>query len=227
MSKILIFLTNHAVLGHTDEKNGTYAPELTHALHEFLKAGFDYDLVSIKGGATPLYGEEIEDDVNQTILASEAFQNRIRNTLPVSQINPQEYEAVFYPGGFGLLSDLADNAEVAGITAGLYEAGKVVGAVCHGPAGLLPVMLSDGRSVLQGKTVTAFTHEEEIDAGTASKIPFLLEEAITRKAGRYTKVAPWQENVIVDGRLVTGQNPASAQGTGQAMVKMITLQTDI
>ena len=108
--KILIPVTNHATLGSTDEANGTYAPELTHALHVMLEAGFEYDIASIEGGKAPMYGTDAEgDDVNTQILANDDFQNRINNTIPVSQINIEDYDAVFYPGGFGLLSDLATN----------------------------------------------------------------------------------------------------------------------
>ncbi len=221
MTKILILVTNHGTLGDTDEKNGTYAPELTHALEEFLKAGYDYDIASIHGGSAPLYGEDTQDGINEVILADPTFQQKISHTIPAKQLTMAEYDAVFYPGGFGLLSDLAQDTSVAQLTAVAYEAGKVVGAVCHGPAGLLPVTLSDGTKLLQGKQVTAFTREEEVDFGTISKIPFLLEEAMTRNAGRYSKVAPWKANVIVDGRLVTGQNPASAHGVGHEMVKLL------
>lgn len=221
MHKILILVTNHATLGETDEKNGTFALEITHAVDEFVEAGFDYDIASIKGGVAPLYGEEDEDAINQKVLASEDFKNRIQNTMRASQVNPEDYAAVFYPGGFGLLSDLAKDASCAQISAKIYEAGKVVGAVCHGPAGLLPITLSDGTKLLADKQVTAFTREEEVEANTIEKIPFLLEESMTRQSGKFTKVAPWAEHVIVDERLVTGQNPASAQGVGRAMVELI------
>ena len=185
MSKVLILVTNHGTLGETNEPNGTYAPELTHALHELLDAGFEYDLASINGGVAPMYGEDVKDGVNELFLADDDFQTRINNTVPVSQLNADDYLAVFYPGGFGLLSDLATNEAAAAITAGLYDKGAVVGAVCHGPAGLLPITLADGSSILEGKTVTGFTREEEIDFGTIDNIPFLLEEALTRKAGGY------------------------------------------
>lgn len=220
MSNVLIIVTNHATLGATDQANGTYAPELTHALHAFLEAGYHYDIASIKGGVAPMYGENVDPDdkVNAQILAMDEFQSRINNTIPCAQLSDTDYDAVFYPGGFGLLSDLADNLEVGRITAALYEAGAVVGAVCHGPAGLLPITLGDGSSILAGKTVTGFTREEEIDFGTRPHIPFLLEESLTRNAGAYHKVAPWGEHVITDGRLITGQNPASAGAVGKAMV---------
>ncbi len=99
MKKVLIPVTNHATLGETDQANGTYAPELTHALRELQSAGYDYEIASIKGGKAPLYGTDIEgDSVNTEILTDEAFQNRINNTIPVSQININDYDAIFLPG---------------------------------------------------------------------------------------------------------------------------------
>ncbi|MCJ8337374.1 MAG: type 1 glutamine amidotransferase domain-containing protein [Pseudomonadales bacterium] len=221
MGKILILVTNHATLGSTDQPNGTYAPELTHALEHLLAADFEYDIASIKGGLAPLYGEEIEDGINERILSNDDFQTQIANTLPVSQLNSDDYSAVFYPGGFGLLSDLATDKTAAAITASVYDRGAIVGAVCHGPAGLLAVTLADGSSILKGKSVTGFTREEEIDFGTIEHIPFLLEEALTRNSGSYHKVAPWGEHVIVDQRLITGQNPASAAAVAKAMIKAL------
>lgn len=220
MKKVLILLTNHATLGTTDEANGTFAPELTHALHEMLDAGLEYDLVSIKGGKAPLYGTDLEGDaINDAILADESFQTRVNNTIPASQINIDDYAAIYYPGGFGLLSDLASDENVAKLSAAHYEQGGVIGAVCHGPAGLLPITLSNGQKLIADKSVTGFTREEEVDYGTIDKIPFLLEEALTRSAARYTKVQPWNEFVIEDNRLITGQNPASAGAVGKAIVK--------
>ena len=220
MKKVLIPLTNHATLGDTDEANGTFAPELTHALHVLMAANIEYDLASIKGGKAPLYGTDIEGDaVNAEILANDEFQNRVNNTIPVSQINADDYDAVFYPGGFGLLSDLASNEAFASISAKHYEAGGVVAAVCHGPGALLPITLSNGEKLLASKSVTGFTREEEVDYGTISKIPFLLEESLARTAARYNKVQPWHVLVVEDDRVITGQNPASAQAVGEAIVK--------
>ncbi|MFZ3407290.1 type 1 glutamine amidotransferase domain-containing protein [Vibrio chagasii] len=220
MKKILIPVTNHATLGDTDQANGTYAPELTHALKEILAAGFEYDIASINGGKVPLYGTDVEEDtVNTEILANDEFQNRINNTIPVSQINADSYDAIFYPGGFGLLSDLASNEQFASIAAKHYEDGGVVAAVCHGPAALLPIVLSNGETLLSSKSVTGFTREEEIDFGTINDIPFLLEESLARGAARFNKVQPWQELVIADERVITGQNPTSAHAVGVAIVE--------
>ena len=222
MKKILIPVTNHATLGDTDQANGTYAPELTHALHAFLAAGLEYDIASIKGGRAPIYGGDIENDsVNDAILNNEEFQNRINNTLPVSQLNIEDYDAIFYPGGFGLLSDLASNEDFAQLSAKHYETGGILSAVCHGPASLLPITLSSGEPLLASKSVTAFTREEEIDFGTIDDIPFLLEESLARNAARYSKVQPWGVYVVEDGRVITGQNPASANAVAEAVVKQL------
>jgi putative intracellular protease/amidase len=220
MKKILIPVTNHATLGTTDSENGTYSPELTHALDVFLKAGFDYEITSIKGGKAPIYGTDIADDtVNDAILDNQEFQDRINNTTPVSKINIDDYDAIFYPGGFGLLSDLANNQDFAQLSANHYENGGVLAAVCHGPAGLLPITLSNGEKLLASKSVTGFTREEEIDYGTIDNIPFLLEESLTRISARYSKVQPWGVYVVEDDRVITGQNPASAHAVAETVVK--------
>lgn len=222
MKKVLIPVTNHATLGETDQENGTFAPELTHAVHVLKEAGIDYEVASIKGGRAPIYGQDIEgDDVNSSMLADEDFQNRVNNTIPVSQVNIADYDAVFYPGGFGLLSDLAANEDFAKLSAAHYENGGILAAVCHGPAALLPIILSNGESLLATKSVTGFTREEEIDYGTINDVPFLLEEALARKAARFNKVQPWGSFVIEDDRVITGQNPASAHAVGEAIVKQL------
>ena len=222
MKKILIPVTNHATLGTTDQANGTYSPELTHVLHVLLAAGVDYDIASIKGGEAPLYGTDIEgDNVNNDLLNNQSLQSKLKNTIPVSNVNIEDYDAVFYPGGFGLLTDLASNKDFAALSAKHYENGGIIAAVCHGPAALLPITLSNGESLLVNKSVTAFTREEEIDFGTINDIPFLLEESLTRSAARFSKVQPWGEFVIEDGRIITGQNPTSAHAVGVALVKQL------
>lgn len=222
MKKILIPVTNHATLGDTDQANGTYSPEITHAIHVFIEHGVDYDITSIEGGKAPIYGTDVENDtVNSSVLGDEHFQNRMNNTIPVSQLNIEDYDAVFYPGGFGLLSDLATNKDFAKLSASHYDNGGILGAVCHGPAALLPITLTSGEKLLANKSVTGFTREEEIDFGTINDIPFLLEESLARSAARYSKVQPWGEFVIEDGRVITGQNPASAQGVAKAIVKQL------
>lgn len=222
MKKVLIPVTNHATLGSTPQENGTYAPELTHVLHALESAGIEYDIASILGGKAPLYGTDVEDDeVNQRVLRSEKFQAQMTQTLVASTLKATDYDAVFYPGGFGLLSDLPTNTDVADIAATIYQAGGIIAAVCHGPAALLPITLNTGDKLIASKSVTGFSREEEVDYQTIHDIPFLLEEALARNAARYSKVQPWGEFIIEDGRLITGQNPASAHAVGEELVKQL------
>lgn len=221
MKKILVLVTNHATLGEAQEKNGTYAPELTHALHHFMHADMAFDIASLEGGAAPLYGADTDDGVNLQVLGDAGVSAALSHTLRIDQLDPKDYSAVFYPGGFGLLYDLA-KSEIAGkLTAAIFENEGVVGAVCHGPAGLLPVTLSNGDNIMKNITVTGFTYEEEKDFGTLAKIPYLLEESLTRVAGQYSKKAPWSAFIIEQGRVITGQNPQSAAAVGQAMVAQL------
>lgn len=223
MKKVLIPLTNHATLGETDQANGTYAPELTHVVDVLNNHNIAYEMMSIEGGKVPLYGTDMpEDEVNTRVLQEASFQAQINNTLAASAININDYDAVFYPGGFGLLSDLATNEQVAALTAEHYESGGIIASVCHGPAALLPITLSSGEALLASKKVTGFTREEEIDFGTINDIPFLLEEALARKAARFSKVQPWGSFIIEDKNVITGQNPSSAHAVGQALVKKLT-----
>lgn len=222
MKKVLIPVTNHATLGTTDKANGTYSPEITHVIHELVSAGIDYEIASITGGKAPLYGTDVEaDEINAAVLADESFQNRINSTIPVHQVDVTHYQAIFYPGGFGLLTDLASNPAFAKLSAQHYENGGILAAVCHGSAALLPINLSNGEPLLARLAVTGFTREEEIDFGTIDDIPFLLEEALTRKAARYSKVQPWGSFVVEDQNVITGQNPASAYEVGRVLVQKL------
>ncbi|NQZ31813.1 MAG: type 1 glutamine amidotransferase domain-containing protein [Oceanospirillaceae bacterium] len=222
MTKVLIPVTNHATLGDTDQANGTYSPELTHVLHLLDAANIAYDIASIKGGQAPFYGTDIEGDaVNDKVVSNLSFQQSINNTLQVTTLKADDYAAVFYPGGFGLLSDLATNKDFAQIAANIYQSGGILAAVCHGPAALLPITLDSGEKLLASKSVTGFTREEEIDYNTINDIPFLLEESLARTAALYSKVQPWGEFVIEDNRVITGQNPTSAHAVGEALIKSL------
>ncbi|KZN48099.1 type 1 glutamine amidotransferase domain-containing protein [Pseudoalteromonas luteoviolacea] len=223
MKKVLIPVTNHATLGDTDQPNGTYAPELTHVVAVLNANHIEFDIVSLKGGKAPLYGTDAEgDQVNSDILADTAFMQKVDNTQPIIDVNIDDYDAIFYPGGFGLLSDLATDTTMSSLAAKHYESGGLIAAVCHGPAALLPITLSNGKALLADKKVTSFTREEEVDFGTINDIPFLLEESLTRLAAQFNKVQPWQSFTIEDERVITGQNPASAHAVGELLVNKLT-----
>ena len=145
----------------------------------------------------------------------------VKTTKKASQVNAKDYAAVLYPGGHGPMFDLATDAEIAAITASIYDAGGVVAAVCHGPAGLVPVRLSSGESILKGKQVTAFSNSEESAVGLTEAMPFALETKLCDLGGVFQKADDWQVKVVTDGRLITGQNPASSSELAEQLVKQL------
>lgn len=161
--KILIVLTNHDQLGNSKKATGCWLSELTHVYDLVTKAGFTADMVSPLGGKSPLDPTSLRstDPVNTTCLSNVEFTQKIEHTLAPQQVKAEDYVAVYYPGGHGPLWDVAKNLEIAQITKSIYEQGGIVSAVCHGPAGLLPVILSNGSSILAGHTVTGFSNAEE------------------------------------------------------------------
>jgi len=219
--KVLIVLTSHDTLGETGKETGFYLPEVTHPLDAFTQAGLTVDFVSPKGGKAPMVGIDLEDPLNKAFLDDSEQVSRVENTLTPAQIDPAEYGAIFYAGGHGTMWDFADNQELAGIAAAIYEAGGVVGAVCHGPAALVNIKLSDGEYLVANKTVAAFTNEEEAAVGLTDIVPFLLEAKLIERGANFTKVANFQVCVVASDRLVTGQNPASAAGVGEKMVELL------
>ena len=219
--KVLIVLTSHDTLGDTGKETGFYLPEVTHPLDAFTQAGLTVDFVSPKGGKAPMVGVDLEDPLNQAFLEDLRQVAQVENTLYPAQIDPAEYGAIFYAGGHGTMWDFADNQELAAIAAAIYEAGGIVGAVCHGPAALVNLKLSDGEYLIANKTVAAFTNEEEATVGLAELRPFLLESKLIEYETNFRKVPNFQVGVVASQRLVTGQNPASAAGVGHKMVELI------
>ena len=219
--KVLIVLTSHDTLGDTGKETGFYLPEVTHPLDAFTRAGLMVDFVSPKGGKAPMVGIDLEDPLNKAFLDDSEQVLRVENTLNPAQINPAEYGAIFYAGGHGTMWDFADNDRLAEIAATIYEAGGIVGAVCHGPAALVNLKLSDGKYLVADKTVAAFTNEEEAAVGLTDIVPFLLESTLIERGAKFTKVPNFEVCVVACDRLVTGQNPASATGVGEQMIALM------
>lgn len=134
-----------------------------------------------------------------------------------SQVNASDYAAIYYAGGHGAMWDLPGNVEIAEIAAKIYENNGIVSAVCHGPAGLVNIKLSDGSFLIAGKKVNGFTNEEETIVGLTDVVPFMLEDKMKERGGIFEKSKPWQVHVVSDKRLITGQNPQSATGVGEAI----------
>ncbi|NJL79450.1 MAG: type 1 glutamine amidotransferase domain-containing protein [Richelia sp. RM2_1_2] len=147
---------------------------------------------------------------------------KIQDTLAPTEVKPDEYKAIFFAGGHGVMWDFPDNKPLQQLTATMYERGAVVGAVCHGPpAALVNVKLSNGKYLVAGKTVAAFTNDEEAAVGLTQVMPFLLESKLIERGAKHSKAVNFQAHVVVSDGLVTGQNPASATGVGEKMVELL------
>ncbi|SDR07905.1 type 1 glutamine amidotransferase domain-containing protein [Pseudoxanthomonas sp. CF125] len=214
---VLIVLTSHAVKGTTGEPTGFYLGEVTHPLAVFDAAGIPVEFASIQGGEAPVDGLDLNDATNARYWKDPAFREAIRTTPALDQVDAGRYSAVFYAGGHGAVWDFPNSPAVQRLTRQLYEAGGVVAAVCHGPAALVNVTLSDGRYLVADKRVSAFTDDEERAVKLESVVPFLLATTLTQRGAQHQAAPDWTPKVVVDGRLVTGQNPQSATGTAEAV----------
>lgn len=219
--KVLLVLTSHNTLGNTGKETGFYLPELTHPEAVFDRAGLKVEYVSPKGDKAPTIGVDLTDPFNKAFLEDANKVTKIENTLHPSQVNSAEYNAIFYVGGHGTMWDLPDNEELAQITATIYDRGGVVGAVCHGSAGLVNIKLQDGTYLVAGKKISCFTNEEEAAVGLSEVVPFLLEDKLISRGATVEKAANFKAKVVVCDRLVTGQNPASATSVAENMVKLL------
>lgn len=218
---VLFVLTSHDTLGSTGKETGFYLPEVTHPYEVFEQAGIEVEFVSPKGGKAPMIGIDLQDSSNKAFLDDGAKVAKVENTLTPAEIDSSRYDAIFYAGGHGTMWDFPVNSELATIAAQIYENGGVVGAVCHGPAGLVPIRLSTGEPLVAGKTVAGFTNSEEVAVGLSEVVPFLLAEKLTALGATHTQAGNFQVHVEVSERLVTGQNPASARGVGEQMVALM------
>ncbi|OQP60046.1 dihydroxyacetone kinase [Niastella vici] len=220
---VLCVVTSNSVKGKSGQPTGFWLSELTHALEQLEKAGLQYELASVKGGEPPVdqVSMDMKDPINARYWNDPKFQAALKNTLSMEKVETAKYSAVFYAGGHGTMWDFADSKGIQKVTREIYEAGGVVSAVCHGPASLVNVKLSDGSYLIAGKKLAAFTNNEEAEVQATDIVPFLLETALINHGATHQAAPNWTKNVVVDGRLVTGQNPASAAGVGEAVAKML------
>lgn len=223
--RILFVLTSHDRKGPAGAADaapsGFYLSEVTHPHRVLADAGHAVDFVSPKGGKTHVDGLDLDDPINAAFWNDAALRGATENTLAPVQVDPDAYAAIFYAGGHATMWDFPDNAELSAIAARIYERGGVVAAVCHGPAGLVNLKLSEGRYLVAGHDVSAFTNEEERAVGMYDTVPFLLADTLQERGARHVPAPNFQAQVVVSERLVTGQNPASAKGVGEAMLPLL------
>lgn len=217
--KILFVVSSTKIIGPKKRRTGNLLPEVAHPYQAFQKEGYDIDVYSVKGGDAPIELVDLDDPINLAFLKSDGPE-KFKNTKSVEEVSIDGYDAVFVPGGLAPLVDLPDNPTVQKILSTMYDKGKVVSAVCHGPVCLVNVKLNDGSYLIDGKYLTGFSITEEFDYARGD-VPFELEDALRSHGAKYSCITPWQAYSITDGRLVTGQNPASAQGVAQRVITIL------
>jgi putative intracellular protease/amidase len=223
MTKILLIATAHARLGSTGEPTGLWFEELTTPYYAFIDAGAAVDIATLPGGKVPIDPRSLTDkppSVERFQADAEAMR-KIERAKRLATLNIADYDAVFLPGGHGTMFDLPESLVLAAALSDAWAQGKVVSAVCHGPAGLLHVKDAQGRPLLAGRIVSAFTNSEETAVGLTRSVPFLLETAIRDLGARYESGPDFQPFARRDGKLVTGQNPASSAQVAALVLEAI------
>ncbi len=225
MKKILIILTSHSEMVNTDSKTGVWLGEFTDPYYEFIDKGYTVTLASPKGGKPPVDPRsELTENItssNRRFKKDEAAQRDFEFTQKLSDLSADDFDAVFFPGGHGPMGDLATDEDTARLVVEFFNQDKPIAAICHGPAALLTAA-TEAPELLQGKEVTAFSNTEEKMVGLRDNIPFSLEDRLKTLGARYSSATiPFTSRVKVSGKLVTGQNPASAEKAAKELIKLL------
>ncbi len=227
MAKIVIVLTSHTKLGDTRRKTGFYFDEMAAPYWALIDAGHEVAIASIAGGPAVHDPGSVKADPSEQpepvrrFLGDPEAMAKLSNTPAAGDVDPTAYDAVFLPGGHGTMWDFAQTPTLGAIVSKIHAAGGVVGAVCHGPAGLLGATKPDGTPLVAGLKVGGFTDAEEEAVGLTEAMPFLLETRLREQGGIFEGTSNFQSHAVRDGRLVTGQNPASAGAVATLMVEAL------
>lgn len=223
---ILFIVTSHAMMGDTGEPTGLWFEELATPYYAFVDAGYEVKIASISGGSVPI-DPRSQQPVGKNpasvdrFLQDELAMSAIKNTPGIASIDSSRYDAVFLPGGHGTVWDLPNNHTLATIVSQTLADGRVVAAVCHGPAGLVSAVDSNGESVVKGKRVAAFTNSEEAAVELTDAVPFLLETRLKELGATVVTAPDFQPHAIADGNLITRQNPASSEKVAELIIKAL------
>ncbi len=222
---ILMVLTSHDQLGDTGKKTGFWLEEFAAPYYVFKDAGASVTLASPKGGQPPLDPKsdaaDAQTDATRRFKDDADAQAQLASTQRLSEVTIDGFDAVFFPGGHGPLWDLAEDADARRLIEGFAAADRPVGAVCHAPAVFRHTQGPDGKPLVSGRRVTGFTNTEEDGVGLTDVVPFLVEDMLKANGGTYEKGADWASFVLTDGKLVTGQNPASSEDAAKALLKLL------
>ena len=212
--KILMVLTSHDKLGNTGRKTGFWLEELAAPYYVFKDAGAEIVLASPKGGQPPLDPKSnepnMQTDLTRRFEADAAAKAQLASTVRLESAKADDYDTVFYPGGHGPMWDLAEDPNSIKLIGSFLAGGKPIALVCHAPGVLRHVKTADGKPLVEGKNVTGFTNSEEEAVGLTKVVPFLVEDELKARGGRFSKTGDWGVHVVSDGLLITGQNPASS-----------------
>jgi putative intracellular protease/amidase len=222
---ILIVLTSHSELGNTGETTGFWLEEFASPYYRLKDAGATLTLASPLGGQPPLDPKsdepDFQTDATRRFANDPAAQTDLAHTVLLSDMNEASFDAVFYPGGHGPLWDLHNDAHSIALIGRFLAAGKPVATVCHAPSVLLKVTDKNGEPIVKGKKVTGFSNSEEAAVGLTDVVPYLLEDELVALGGLYQKVEDWNPLAIVDGLLITGQNPGSSEVVAEALLEAV------
>ncbi|MEL1247248.1 type 1 glutamine amidotransferase domain-containing protein [Flavobacterium helocola] len=224
MKKVLFVVTSHDKLGNTGEKTGYWTEELAAPYYELLDQGIEITIATPKGGEPPI--DPKSEDPSAATEDTKRFDNdselqeKLKNTIKLSDVNPANYDAVFYPGGHGPLWDLVDDKNSISLIETFYNSNKPVAFVCHAPAVLKNVKIN-GEFLVKGKNVTGFSNEEEDAVGLTNVVPFLLQDVFKENGANYLKTENWHPYAVEDGLLITGQNPASSKPVAQILLNKL------
>jgi putative intracellular protease/amidase len=220
--KVLMVLTSHDKLGDTGRKTGFWLEEFAAPYYVFKDAGAEIVIASPKGGQPPLDPKSNEPgfqtDLTRRFEADAAAVAALAASVPLHSVSADDFDTVFYPGGHGPMWDLAEDPDSIRLLETFHKAGKPFALVCHAPAALHLVRKPDGRPLVDGKKVTAFTNTEEAAVGLTEVVPFLVEDELKRLGGIFSRAPDWAPHVVTDGQLITGQNPASSGPGAQALL---------
>ncbi len=226
---ILMVLTSHDTLGNTREKTGFWLEEFAAPYYTLKDAGAEIVLASPKGGQPPLDPksdtEDAQTDATKRFKSDAAAQEALAHTKKLADVNADDFDAVFYPGGHGPMWDLAESADSKKLIEAFEASNRPIGAVCHAPAVFRHTQGQDGKPLVSGKRVTGFSNSEEDAVGLTDVVPFLLENMLAENGGEYVKGDDWSSFVVVDGTLVTGQNPASSEEAAEKLLELLKHQS--
>ncbi|MGJ1408523.1 type 1 glutamine amidotransferase domain-containing protein [Sphingobacterium thalpophilum] len=223
--KVLIVLTSHDQLGDTGTKTGFWIEEFAAPYYVMAEAGVDLTLASPKGGKPPVDPKsalpEFQTEATKRFDEDKELQFKLEHTLVLNQIKEDEYDAIFYPGGHGPLWDLANDRDSIALIEAFWRHGKPVAAVCHAPGIFRFVKDAHGVPLVKDKNVTGFSNTEEEAVQLTQVVPFLVEDELKKLGGRYSKGADWSNHVVIDGSLITGQNPQSSEDTARELLSLL------